>query len=403
MTHSKLHRISRLLIAIPVLALAYLSGSNAIVNVTRAASPETALAMDPDDAAALALKTDKQWTDAAAKGKQIDFMPAARRSLLAAGLNARALRLYGLGLDMRGDRPKVLLLNQTAVRVSRREGGAQLWLMEHAVERNDIPAVLAHYDVMLSTNAGMGELLHEKLALGLSDPEIRNAFVPYVRKAPFWLAGFLGNALVQPNPDALSYAIRQAGGLPRTKAYGPYSTALLGQLFARGKFEEARAFYQSLPGSDARNLTSVAFTDAAFDPKFAPVSWLLESNSSVGATLAKSGEERAINAFALSGALGVAASKYLFLRPGTYRFGSEHRITSPSANARAAWVLRCASSADQSVIYQSEIIRRPLSEPPAAQALITENCPVQRLELSLSGGDDAEGLELQVSKVTIGQ
>jgi hypothetical protein len=265
-----------------------------------------------------------------------------------------------------------------------------------------VSAVLKRYDVLLSTNYTLRDALYPKLALAMSDPQIRDAFIPYIRKNPIWLSGFLGTAIYQPNPDALSYAIRQAGGLAKDDANQTLNLALLGQLFATQKFAEGRAFYDSLPGSDARLLTSAALINAAFDPKFAPVSWVLTSNSGVGATVETASETRAINAFALSGASGVAATKYLFIPPGTYRLGSAHKITSPSPNARAAWVVRCLSSADQPIVYQFDIIRPARSEPSATQVSIPPDCPVQRLDLTLAGGDDARGLELQVSKVSIG-
>jgi hypothetical protein len=400
MTKSKF--IFRAVTLIAAVAVAISAGANAVVNATRVANPQTALAIDAGDAIALAQQADNRWGKAAAAGDQIDLYSQARRSIAGQAVNPRAVRLLAFSADLRGNRRVALLANNAAARLSRRESGAQLWLMEHDVERNDVPAVLKRYNVLLSTNGTMRDALYPKLALALSDPQIRDAFVPFVRQNPIWLPGFLSTAIYQPNPDALSYAIRQAGGLTKDEANQVFNMALLGQLFAKQKFAEGRAFFRSLPGSNARLLTSAALTNAAFEPKFAPVSWVLTSDSSVGATVEKTSETRAINAFALSGATGIAASKYLFLPPNTYRLDSAHKITSPSPNARATWVLRCLSSADQPTVYQFDIIRPARSEPPPAQVTIPPDCTVQRLELTLAGGDDARGLELQVSQVNVG-
>jgi hypothetical protein len=392
----------RAVTAIAAVAIAVLAGANAVVNATRVVSPQTSLAIDAGDAIALAQQTDNRWAKAAAAGEQIDLYSQAQRSIAQQAINPRAVRLLGFSADLRGNRRVALLANDAATRLSRRESGAQLWLMENDVERNDVSAVLKRYDVLLSTNGTLRDALYPKLALALSDPQIRDAFVPYVRKNPIWLSRFLGTAVYQPNPDALSYAIRQAGGLAKNDTNQTINTVLLGQLFATQKVAEGRAFFRSLPGADARLLTSAALTNAAFDAKFAPVSWVLTSNSSVGATVEKANDAHAIKAFALSGATGVAASKYLFILPGTYRFGSAHKTTSPSPNARAAWALRCLSSADQPILYQFDIIRPARSEPPPAQVTIPPDCPVQRLDLTLAGGDDSRGLELLVSQVNIG-
>ncbi len=393
----------RTLTVIPVLALAYLAGSNALVHATRESNPALALSFDGDDAMALALRADTQLAEAATQGKVIDVSAEARRSLRAQAVNPYAARLLGFGADGLGDHKRAFALNLIAEHLSRRESGAQLWLMEHAVERNDVAAVLARYDVLLRTNGNMYPQLLPKLALALSDPAIRNAFVPYVRKTPAWLPSLIGTAIGTPNPDALSYALRQAGGMPKGEAYQPFVPILLGQLFARQKFAEARAFYHSLPGSDPQMVTSAAFTQAGLDPKFAPVSWALESSATVSAVPEKDGAARSIRTFAPSGATGIAASKYLFIPPGTYRFGSAQTIITPSTNARASWVLRCASSADQAVIYQNDIIRTGRAAPPSDQVTIPANCTVQRLELNLAGGDDSAGLELSVARVEIGR
>jgi hypothetical protein len=388
--------------SVPVFVLAYFTGINAVLNATRAANPATALTIDANDAGALVKDADTEWAIAAATGKPVDVSRAALRSLRGEAINPRAVRLLAFAADARGNKSRAEQFNLIAARFTRRESGAQLWLMENSVARNDVAAVLARYDVLLRTNTEMQPLLYPKLSSALSDPEIRNAFVPYIRKAPPWLIGFMAHALGMENPDTLSFAIRQAGGLPKTEAYQPYVTGLLARLFAQQKYAEGHAFYHSLPGSDAKLITSSAFTDTAFNPKFVPMSWLLESNSNVESALEKNGETRAIRALAFSGTGGVAASKHLFVPPGVYRFGSEQTILNSSANSRAAWILRCMSTPEKAVIYQYDIIRTDTSATQSMEVTIPTNCSAQRLELVLAGGDASDGQELRVAWVEIG-
>jgi hypothetical protein len=395
--------VVRAMLMLPVLALAYLAGSAAMVSATRVYQPATALAVNPADAVALAVQADKAWGDAAAKGKALDVSKVAAQSLRSQAINPRAARLLAFGAEAGGNRARAEQLNLIAARLTRRESGAQLWLMENSIERNEVPAVLARYDTLLRTNTSMQALLYPKLALALSDPEINEEFVPYIREVPIWLGGFIDYAMGAENPDALSYAIRRAGGLPKGSDYRNREAILLGQLFARQKFAEGRAFFYTLKGSDPRVPTSGAFTPSSVDQAFAPVSWKFESGSQFGAAVEKSGEAHSIRAFATSGATGTAAYKFLFIPPGTYRFGSMQSVSVPSANSRASWVLRCMSSADQAVIYQYDIIRSALAATPTTQVTIPANCPVQRLDLSLAGGDDAGGLELHVARVEIGR
>jgi hypothetical protein len=391
----------RALVIILTFGVAYLSGVTAVVGVTRIVSPEIALSFESGDALALAAQADSKWAEAAANGTLRDVSSDALRSLRAHGINPRATRLLGYSVEALGNRKRAERLNRLAAQLTRRESAAQLWLMENSVEQNAVGVVLAHYDVLLRTNTAMRQQLFPKLAYALSDAEVRDAFIPYIRKAPDWLPGLIGYAQNTPNPDALSYAIRQAGGLPETAVYQSYSTALLNQLFTKHKYAEARAFYASLPGAKANMLTSPAFSETAFEPKFAPVAWSLESSSSVGATLAKDDSVPAFNAYALAGANGVAAHKFLFIPPGLYRFDAAQTIITAGANSRGAWILRCMSATDQVVIYQYDIIRNGRGEAPSMQIEVPADCPVQRLELRLTGGDDSAGLELRVASVTI--
>ena len=242
------------------------------------------------------------------------------------------------------------------------------------------------------------------LATGLSDPEIRDAFVPYVRKAPNWLIGFVGYAAgSSPAPDALSYALRQAGGLPKTDDARNAESGLLVQLLAKQKFSEARAFYLTLQGAEGQVTVSSAFSAAGTEPRFAPMTWQLERGANIGADLAGSEKARELRVFAMSGESGLAANKYLFLSPGSYSFAPRYKVTMNSANARASWAIRCMTSADTPVIYQHDMIRSARAAAPAGSFTVSANCPVQRLDLNLSGGDDTGGLEMVISQAAIGR
>ncbi|MFM9853469.1 MAG: hypothetical protein ACKVOJ_11785 [Sphingomonadaceae bacterium] len=392
----------RWVVALIFLGLAYAAGLSAIVNVTRAASPQTALSVSANDALAVVARADADFTAAAAKGKAIDVSARAAQSLRGEPVNPRAVRLLGFAADAKGDNKNAMRFARLADRLSRRDIPSQMWLLENAVERNDVRAVLARYDIIIRSSYTLRDLLYPKLALALSDNDVRDGFVPYIRSNPAWLSNFVSIAIGASNPDALSYAIRQAGGLPKTDAYKKLETSLLGALFATQKFAEGRAFFETLDGSDRALLTTTAFTDSTLDSRFAPVNWALEAGSNTGATAEKAGKSWAMRAFALSNSTGLAASKYLFLPPGHYRFRSIQTIVTPGTNARASWVLRCMSSPAQPVIYQYDMIRTGRAAIPASEFAVSSDCAVQRLELNLAGGDDSSGLELRLASVTIG-
>ncbi len=388
----------------PRAGLAYLAGTNAIVNVTRVAAPDFALKLRPQDGGALAARANLQWTQAAQAGKLVDQTRAAKAALKDAALLPAALRLAGFGAGVTGDQKKAETLNRLATRVSRRESAAHLWLMEAAVARNDVKAVLARYDMVLRTDATAREKLFPLLATALSDPEIRDAFVPYVREAPNWVIPFVSYAATfSPAPDGLSYALRQAGGLPKNEEARSVESGLLAQLLAKQKFAEARAFYLTLRGAVGQVTVSSALNAASTDARFAPMTWQLERGANVGAELGGDEKARELRVFALSGESGLAASKYLYLSPGNYRFLPRYAVIVNSANARAVWAIRCMASADALVIYQHDMIHSPRAAPPIADFTVDAGCPVQRLELNVAGGDDAAGLEMVISQAAIGR
>jgi hypothetical protein len=343
---------------IPTAALAYLASANALVNATRVGAPGTALSMNGSDGGALVAQSNQKWAAGAQQGRVLDLSVPAQMALRTAPLSGGALRLMGYGADLKGDAKRAERLNLLAIRVTQRENGAQLWLMEAAVARNDVKGALARYDILLATDLSVRDQLFPQLALALSDPEIRAAFIPYVRKAPSWLVPFVSQAAGgSPAPDVMSYTIRTAGGLPNTAAARASETNLMAHLFAKQKFAEAHAFYVTLSGATAKVPVSTSFDDASTDVRFVPMTWYLERRANAGADFMGKGLDRSIRAFALSGEIGMVAFKHLFLAPGTYRFVTSQKIVMNSANARATWAVRCMTDANQAVLYQHDLIR----------------------------------------------
>jgi hypothetical protein len=391
----------RILVILAFLCFAYLAGSSALVSVTRASSPAIALSMDKNDAFALVIQADQRLNETAKEGKMFVSSSAAIRSLSKESINARAIRLLGFSADMRNNQKLAERLNLLAFSLTRREANAQLWLLERAVQRNDLRTVLVRYDELLCTNRNLQPILFSKLAEALSDPELRNAFAPYIRKSPIWLSGFVGFALGQPNADALSSVIRQAGGLPKEERFRVLESLLLGELFTRKKYFEAHAFYNSLPGTEPHVPTTLSLNKAALDPKFSPISWTIQSNSSVGGAIEEHNKRHLLKAFALTGEVGIAASKYTFIRPGTYQFVTAHTINSKRGNGRAQWTLRCATESDQGIFYQYDLIRNERAAAQSTRVEIPAHCATQRIELNLAGGDDSGGTELVVIKIEL--
>ncbi len=136
----------------------------------------------------------------------------AKQSLRGGALNPVAIRLLGYVADARGDQKKAREFMLLSQKVSRRDFGTQLWLIEDAVKRNDKKQALYHYDIAMRTTPSSFPLLFPTLTGALDDPEVRAGLAPYVKAAPEWLLSFLPHAIgTSENPSYLVDVLLKAG------------------------------------------------------------------------------------------------------------------------------------------------------------------------------------------------
>src|SRR4051812_41959266 len=114
-----------------------------------------------------------------------------------------AASMLGLNAQFRGDTAAARRLFGYAEGLSRRNLVTQLWGIEDAVGRNDIPAALRHYDIALRTSSRASEVLFPILASATSDHQIRRALTGTLTLRPLWANAFL-DYLAANAPDPLS-------------------------------------------------------------------------------------------------------------------------------------------------------------------------------------------------------
>lgn len=263
--------------------IAWLSFIHAAANITWQQNPDLALRLVPDHPLALSRKADELFSQSqnAATLTKVEVM--AKRSLRGGPLNPVAIRLLGYVADARGDQDKARELMLLSQKVSRRDFGTQLWLIEDAVARNDKAQALYHYDIALRTTPSSFPILLPTLVGALSDPEVRRGLAPYVKAAPQWLPAFLGEAINNgENPADLADVLLKAGGLPRSDDYDAMSNSLLGVLIAKGKFASFHQYYSSLPSADPATLTSARMSRLTTNLRYSQAGWQLVDNPAIG-------------------------------------------------------------------------------------------------------------------------
>jgi len=386
---SRFPRLSRRSLAVlaGTALLAYGAGSSAAVNVFHARAPSLALALDGDDPVALVRDAQMRISAGATRDGEADSIRSVvARSVRELPLNGPAFRLYGLASAANSDLPGVRAQMALSDRMERRDVAAQLWLIEDAVEQNEIERALSHYDKALRIRESSRAILYPALTGAMTSPLIRERFVPYMQDPAPWLESFLRYAVSKSDdPVAIAALVRAAGGFPDGPAFATRDTELLGQLVATGEYEAAIAHYRGIEGSDPGVLTSLALTAASTDNARAPVTWQPFQIDGIEPYIlgASDGEGVEIEADLEAGYKGPIARKLLALAPGRYDIEAGMRAEDFRRGDNARWTIVCAGQESQPVLLDEEVA---LGETMRLSARMTvpADCPVQTVQVNAS-------------------
>ena len=385
--------------ALVTLMLAALAGANALDGLVSPINPALALTVRPSSARALT--RDAEFSLAKALSDKREYPVAERkawRAIAAAPANPRALQVLGLAAEQRGDTASAGRYMLLSSQLSRRNGLVQIWLVDQAARAGHSAAALSHFDITMRASPAFSAQLYPILANALQSREIRDAFQPYMRGNPDWLAPFLGFAVDQgTNPAAVAKAIVEAGGLPPGKEFRGTTALLLEKLSATGKFADMAQFYRSARrGGDTAAMTSLSVDRAGTDPDFTPMTWKLADSDDVRVSLVPA--ERTghyglrFEAFDTRGA--EAAHKYLFLRPGTYRIA--HRaVALGEGGGRLQLVLACPRAS----VPLAKLDLRPGQG--SDRIVVPAGCGTQFAVLVVTDVTGEDGLDLALTRLEI--
>lgn len=384
--------------------LAWLSFIHAVANVTWQQNPDMALRFVPDHPLALSRKADELFAEKQDPATLAKVEAMAKQSLRGGALNPVAIRLLGYVADVRGDQERARELMLLSHKVSRRDFGTQLWLIEDAVARNDKKLALYHYDIAMRTTPESWSILFPTLTGALNDPEVRVGLVPYVRAAPGWLPPFLSEAIGNiENPANLADVLVKAGGLPDRDDYRSLSNALLGQLAGKGQFPAFRQYYLSLLGSEESTFEMASLSKDTVNLRYPAAGWQIVDNPVIGGTFSQADKDgrHSLTAFAGSGERGELMRKYLFLKPGNYRFVARYDAQDSAPDSDIRWELQCVAKAGNSSkwVANAPVVKGRTSE--AVEFTIGAECPYQLLQLQLAGGSGQLGAEFTLRSVDI--
>lgn len=303
----------------------------------------------------------------------------ARESIRALPLNAGAFRLFAAtsegdnSIDQLGERMAV------AHRLTRRDLGTELFLIEDAVRRNDVAGALDSYDSALRVGQSSRTLLYPVLTEAMREPLVRQRFVSYMQSPPPWLESFLRFAVSNSSdPASMVRLAALSGGFPDGEAYASIDTELLTGLVERKQLVTAVNYFRSLDNAKAALLTDLAMNEAGIDKAVAPVSWQAYSIPGIDAVWIAAGQQLELEALLDAGYVGPIARKLLALSPGTYRFSAPFRAQDNDPRDTITWSLTCPSG-QKIVNAATKLVEQGRVE---ATFTVPAGCPVQTVLVS---------------------
>lgn len=388
--------IGALLIAIfgglSVLALA-------VSGVARTKNPQLALMLYPSESTALASRADQIFFSTPGKASV-----AAQRLAIAAvsqqPINPKALRLLGFIAELKKQPEQAEQLVTLSARLSRRDPGAQLWLIEHNARNGSTAETLQHYDTLLRTKPDTSAVLYPRLLNAIEDDDVRQNLSPYMRANRSWIASFLNFALANSkNLSSLNDLIVENGGFPKTAFAQDQTKQLLARLTADKKFAEAQALYLSLPRAKAERLRNASFDEFDANAQFGAIGWVINDTADAAFDVdpATSTKRPMLALRVAPVTTTVIATKLLYLSPGNYGFAAKLAKLEMNKNTALRWQLRCATQNSAPAFWSVGADAKSVS----SAFPVPTGCPVQLLEIIGSGGDGQAGLDAVISNIAI--
>ena len=381
--------------------IGYGSFSAAFVRVVALANPQTALAFDAEDPVALAAMADTL----ALRGVTLETSPQihrlAKASLGAQSLNPRALRLLVSVTEQVITPERQAATLALSHRLSRRDVGTQLLLIEQNVQANDIKTALRHYNYALTTDEKSWATLFPILSAAIEDPPINREFSNYIQSSQPWLGAFIRFKLEKDDAsNALVTAANTTSVKPGNPDFDDLKQYLFEQSVRNGDFSGARKFYNKYKVGDPDLLQSAAFTRVSADSRVSKLHWQLSELPYILPLIeGEAGTSQlSLTVSGSTGARGTVATKLLMLAPASHRIEVDYGNIDFTPSSFATWTIRCIGSKDAPVIWTETFTK---ADRLRATVAIPDRCEAQTLALSMTASPAMEESVATVRSVRI--
>lgn len=305
-----------------------------------------------------------------------------------------AIATLGTNADVRGDKAAARRYFTYAQKLSRRDLRTQLWMIEDAVERGDVPGTLHQYDITLRVFPNLGETLYPVLASASGDPVIRTELIKTLGRKPLWGESFItfvaGNGPDPQSTAALFLGLRRVGVvIPEVAAAGAVDA-----LLAAGQTHAAWSYYAAIrPGADRRRSRNPRFVRELEAPS--QLDWAPVNDGGLATSI-----QGGIFDFSVPPSVGGPLLLQLqLLPPGNYRLTGHSIGIEQTQGTRPYWVLSCRGGRElgRVEVPNSSVAKGAFS----GTFSVTADCPVQTLVLTARPPDAVSGLSGQFDRVEL--
>jgi hypothetical protein len=385
----------RLLLAVLAIVLGYISLTRSIGAMLQDKATERAHRLAPEDARIAGMLSAVLSTDPkATRDQRARADDLARAALRHDPTVVAAIATLGLNAQLRGDTAGARRLFAYSGKLSRRDLRTQLWAIEDAVVRSDVPGALYQYDVALRTQKVGGGLLFPILASALTDNEIRTALIKtMVRGAPWGNDFTVYAAAASTSPQSVAALL---AGMKRAGLAVPQAAQarVVDALLAANDINGAWTYYASLrPGATRGVSRDPRFTAQQATPT--QFDWVVIDNPDATSSVQASPAGGRFDFTASTSTNGPMLKQVQLLPIGDYVLEGVMTGIEGAEAAMPYWSLTCR---DGKELGRATI---PASGRFATTMRVGSDCPLQVLTLVARASDQSSSIAGQVTQARL--
>lgn len=306
--------------------------------------PDLALSIWPYGARTKAAVVSRSLDNLAGKYNDGRALSLSRTALAREPVNAEAARDLAMSLAFR-DPAAANRMFGYAERLSRRDLATQLWLIQAAVDRGDVPTALAHYDRALRTSERAADILFPTLVAAADDPRVATELGRFLAVRPPWWRGFLLREIAgAKNPASLVFLVAVLGINLNAAEDAEIARLAISKLVDGQHFAEAGKLYTKV--TTGRFGSVALLRDGKFEGSelSSPFDWWITDQSDPSAVVVNDDGQRRLQLKSSSTVASEVARQLLLLKPGNYTLSIAFGLDAGSAAPMVQ--LRCAQGQD---------------------------------------------------------